>query len=61
MKLKLFRTHQEKKQDDEEEEDVEVLRAKDPEAYYERLLNDNRTQQELPIKRPVLNFKKGWI
>ncbi len=36
-----------------------MLKERDPEAYYERLLNDKRTQQELPIKKPLLNFKKG--
>jgi hypothetical protein len=44
-----------------EADDDEELKIQDPEAYYEKLLNDSKGQIDLPIKKPVLNFKKGIV
>ena len=49
------------RQNEISEEDDEEMKFRNPEAYYGKLLNDSKAQIDLPIKKPVLNFKKGNI
>ena len=43
----------------EKEEDDDALKLRDPNAYYLKMLNDERAAKKLPLTKPVLNLKKG--
>lgn len=42
------------------EESEEALKLIDPDAYYNKILNDEVISRNLPVKKPVLNFQKDY-
>ena len=56
---KMLDFHSNSTEDVNKEESDETLKLRDPEAYYNKILDDGESKN-LPVKKPILNYVKDY-